>query len=252
MRPAPSILFSLAITSALASPGRGRGKGWPHRANDLTARSKAGTFTGFVDPDVPDVKQWLGVPYGAPPVGDQRFLPPKPAAYAGELSTAAYKPICMQNGGPGPGVFWEVVPEFQNRDPQAEDCLYLNIWGPMKTLGGGGSGGRRQRRQKKVPVIIWSELFFEVFGRLGSLELTFLSLWWWLPGGWRPCSVPGSRSLGAEDADAYRCYVQVSGASRSRRSPATDLASSYRLSVWGYPGARAAPVNAGLADIRLV
>ena len=193
MRPAPSILFSLAITSALASPGRGRGKGWPHRANDLTARSKAGTFTGFVDPDVPDVKQWLGVPYGAPPVGDQRFLPPKPAAYAGELSTAAYKPICMQNGGPGPGVFWEVVPEFQNRDPQAEDCLYLNIWGPMKTLGGGGSGGRRQRRQKKVPVIIWSELFFEVFGRLGSLELTFLSLWWWLPGGWRPCSVPGPR-----------------------------------------------------------
>jgi hypothetical protein len=33
---------------------------------------------------------------------------------------------------------------------------------------------------------------------------------------------------------------------------ATDLARSYRLSVWGYPGARAAPVNAGLADIRLV
>jgi hypothetical protein len=27
---------------------------------------------------------------------------------------------------------------------------------------------------------------------------------------------------------------------------------SYRLSVWGFPGARAAPVNAGLADIRLV
>lgn len=33
---------------------------------------------------------------------------------------------------------------------------------------------------------------------------------------------------------------------------ATDFDSSYRLSVWGYPGARAAPVNAGLADIRLV
>ena len=158
MRPIPSLLFSLAITSTLANPGRGRGEGWNHNNNnnDLTARSKAGSFTGFVDPDVPDVAQWLGVPYGAPPVGDQRFLPPKPAAYAGEVSTTAYKPICMQNGGPGPGVFWEVVPQFQNTDSQAEDCLYLNIWGPRKTLVGGG-GRRGQRRQKKVPVIIWSK-----------------------------------------------------------------------------------------------
>lgn len=161
MRPVSSLLFSLAITSTLAEPGRGRsrGKGWNHHGDDLTARSKEGIFTGFVDPEVPDVAQWLGVPYGAPPVGDQRFLPPKPAAYAGEVSTTSYKPICMQNGGPGPGVFWKIVvgnkvPEFQNTDPQAEDCLYLNIWGPRKTLLG---GGRRNGRQKKVPVIIWSK-----------------------------------------------------------------------------------------------
>lgn len=57
----------------------------------------------------------------------------------------------MQNGGPGAGVFWELVPEFQNTDPQSEDCLYLNIWGPRNTI------GRRPRHQKKVPVIIWSE-----------------------------------------------------------------------------------------------
>jgi hypothetical protein len=109
MRPSSPLLFSLALTSALADPGKGKGKIWNRPSNDLTARSKAGTFTGFIDPDVPNVKQWLGVPYGAPPVGDQRFLPPKPAAYAGEVSTTAYKPICMQNGGPGPGVFWESV-----------------------------------------------------------------------------------------------------------------------------------------------
>jgi len=159
MRFIPSLVFSLAITSIRANPGRGKVKSWNHNNNDLTARSKAGTFTGFIDPDVPDVKQWLGVPYGAPPVGDQRFLPPKPAAYAGEVSTTAYKPICMQNGGPGPSVFWEIVPQFQNTDPQAEDCLYLNIWGPRKTIGG---SGRRQRRQKKVPVVIWSKFVVEI------------------------------------------------------------------------------------------
>lgn len=157
MRPVSSLLISLAVTSTLADPGRGKGRGWRSHGNtnDLTARSKAGTFTGFIDPEVPDVKQWLGVPYGAPPVGDQRFLPPKPAAYAGDVATTEYKPICMQNGGPGPGVFWEIVPEFQNTDPQSEDCLYLNIWGPKKTIG----SGRKQRRQAKVPVIIWSKWF---------------------------------------------------------------------------------------------
>lgn len=155
MRPVASLLASLAITSTLADPGKG---GWKHRDTDLTARTKAGTFTGFIDPEVPDVRQWLGVPYGAPPVGNQRFLPPKPAAYAGEIATTAYKPICMQNGGPeAGGVFWKLVPEFQNTDPQAEDCLYLNIWGPKKAISGGGSG-RWRRRQKKVPVIIWSKL----------------------------------------------------------------------------------------------
>lgn len=156
MRLAQSLLASLAIASALASPGRGN---WKHHDNDndldLTARAKAGTFTGFIDPEVPDVRQWLGVPYGAPPVGDRRFLPPKPAAYAGQVEATAYKPICMQNGGPeAGGVFWKLVPEFQNTDPQSENCLYLNLWGPKNAI---GEGGRRRRRQKKVPVIIWSK-----------------------------------------------------------------------------------------------
>lgn len=153
MRSVLSFIASLAITSVLAAPSKGGGNGCN---NDLTARAKAGTFTGFIGSETPDVAQWLGVPYGAPPIGDQRFLPPKPAAYAGDMLTTSYKPICMQNGGPGSGVFWEVVPEFQNMDPQAEDCLYLNIWGPTKAIA--GSGGGWKGKQEKLPVIIWSTL----------------------------------------------------------------------------------------------
>lgn len=63
-----TLLASLAFSGAVATPRRGRGP----PGHDLTARTKAGTFTGFVDPEVPDVRQWLGVPYGAPPVGNQR------------------------------------------------------------------------------------------------------------------------------------------------------------------------------------
>jgi hypothetical protein len=161
MRSIPTLLASLAITSTLASPSIGKGRNRPHHPNPLTAHTKTGTFTGFIDPEVPDVRQWLGVPYGAPPIGDQRFLPPKPAAYAGDVAATEYKPICMQNGGPGPGVFWEVVPEFQNTDKQDEDCLFLNIWGPRGEVG----SGRRQRRKEKVPVIIWSRLMADLRDR---------------------------------------------------------------------------------------
>lgn len=134
------------------------GRNWRHKSDDLKARTHSGSFTGFIDPEVPDVTQWLGIPYSAPPTGDQRFLPPKPAAHAGDISTTEYKPICMQAGGrpadlASGGVFWALVPEFQNQDPQSEDCLYLNIWGPRKSIG----KGRRPKHQKKVPVIIWSE-----------------------------------------------------------------------------------------------
>jgi hypothetical protein len=169
MRLSLALWSSLLSVSVLADPGGdwankgddGRhfpSKNWRHRSNDLKARTHSGTFTGFVDPEVPGVNQWLGVPYGAPPTGDQRFLPPKPAAHAGDIDTMAYKPICMQNGGrpddgSSGGVFWALVPEFQNQDPQSEDCLYLNIWGPKKSIG----KGRRPKHQKKVPVIIWSE-----------------------------------------------------------------------------------------------
>ena len=170
MRLSLALWTSLLPVSVLADSGKDwnnkddddhhfPGRNWRHKSNNLKARTHIGTFTGFVDSEVPDVNQWLGIPYGAPPIGDQRFLPPKPAAHAGEMATTKYKPICMQNGGKplvpetSGTVFWALVPEFQNQDPQSEDCLYLNIWGPRKSIG----KGRRPKYQKNVPVIIWSE-----------------------------------------------------------------------------------------------
>jgi carboxylesterase type B len=118
-------------------------------SSDLTVRTSTGTFTGFVDPKVDSVNQWLGIPYGAPPVGDKRFMPPEPANYTGAHDASTYKPICFQQSAIGQGVFWELVPEFQNTDPQSEDCLYLNIWGPRKPVDAALAPA------KKVPVIIW-------------------------------------------------------------------------------------------------
>lgn len=116
----------------------------------LTVKTTSGTFTGFVQnasSSHPDVNQWLGIPYGAPPVGSLRFMPPQKAPDHGPADAKSYKPICPQNSGNKTGAFWELMPEFQNRDPESEDCLYLNIWAPRKPVGG--------KKKKKVPVIVW-------------------------------------------------------------------------------------------------
>ncbi|SPQ20686.1 6197845a-f86e-4205-9c99-9573ce3bcaac [Thermothielavioides terrestris] len=69
-------------------------------------------------------------------------MPPEKAPDHGDADAKAYKPICMQQSGNKTGVFWELIPEFQNTDPQSEDCLYLNIWAPRKP-------------KEKLPVIVW-------------------------------------------------------------------------------------------------
>lgn len=115
----------------------------------LTAHTSSGSFKGFIHPEVPDVNQWLGIPYGAPPVKDMRFMPPEPAKHSGTHDATSYKPICFQQTNVGQGVFWQLMPEFQNADPQSEDCLYLNIWGPRKPV------DSALTTTEKVPVIIW-------------------------------------------------------------------------------------------------
>lgn len=111
---------------------------------DLTAATSSGIYTGFIDSAVPNVRQWLGIRYGLAPTGSKRFMPPEAAVdnsthyYARE-----YKTVCFQNSGSHTGLFWELVPEFQNQDPQGEDCLFLNVWAPRKPV------------KEKVPVLIW-------------------------------------------------------------------------------------------------
>jgi len=109
----------------------------------LTVKTTSGTYTGLVNSTTPDVNQWLGIPYGRPPLGAGRFMPPEKAPNYGAADAKAYKPICFQNSGNKSTIYWQLLPEFQNRDPQSEDCLYLNIWAPRKPV------------EKKVPVIVW-------------------------------------------------------------------------------------------------
>ena len=96
--------------------------------------------------DSTQVMVYKGIPYAAAPVGDLRWQAPQPVpAWDGVKVCDTFGPIAWQPGNP-PGTFygdefyWEGTPE------QCEDCLYLNVWAPAKTLG---------KKKAKLPVAMW-------------------------------------------------------------------------------------------------
>jgi para-nitrobenzyl esterase len=80
-------------------------------------------------------RQFLGVPYAAPPVGDLRWRPPQEhARWHGVLDTTAFGPHCAQTAG-----------SF-GLASTSEDCLFLNVFTPR-----GFSGAFPHR----APVMVW-------------------------------------------------------------------------------------------------
>ena len=66
------------------------------------------------------VRQFLGIPYGAD-TGPRRFLPPQPVAtWSGVREATAYGLASPQGSG---------------GEPQGEDCLVLNVWAPEARAG---------------------------------------------------------------------------------------------------------------------
>lgn len=118
----------------------------------LTIETKAGKVTGFVNSTAPLVRQWLGIPYAEPPVGILRFQPPMPKKPFGHLSTQTYAPSCMQQLSNTPTAYTTFMPEFLINGGQSEDCLYVNVYAPLRPVdrdlpvfvyipGGGFTGG---------------------------------------------------------------------------------------------------------------
>ena len=70
------------------------------------------------------LKQYLGIPYAAPPVGELRWSPPQPLnPWSGVKDASVNSKICHQPKQPT---------EFYDRGPDqstmSEDCLTLNVW----------------------------------------------------------------------------------------------------------------------------
>ncbi len=86
--------------------------------------------------DANGVRNFKGIPFAAPPVGDLRWREPQPVKpWQGERSADQFGPRCMQTSRLG------AIDPLNPR--MSEDCLYLNVWTPAHAA------------NDKLPVMVW-------------------------------------------------------------------------------------------------
>ena len=107
-----------------------------HTAPAAAFAQLVGTASGKLQGGVAgDVLAFKGIPFAAPPVGDLRWRPPRPAPHwDGIRQAVSYGHDCMQKPFAGDSAPLATEP--------SEDCLVLNVW---RTAAAGA----------KLPVMVW-------------------------------------------------------------------------------------------------
>ena len=108
-----------------------------HEQQGLTIPTTSGRIHGKIDPTLPNVRQFLGVPYAAPPLGHLRFaLPQKLYQPDIQIQATELPPSCIQYQSKHKNSFGnqDVLQFFpaglNHTGPISEDCLTLSIWAP--------------------------------------------------------------------------------------------------------------------------
>jgi para-nitrobenzyl esterase len=104
-------------------------------SNPLVIKTDQGKVQGKMSADG-QTRDFLGIPFAAPPVGPLRWKPPQPAAkWKGVRASTSFGSRCMQQ---------ERYDDMVFRDPgENEDCLTLNVWTPAA------------KSKDKLPVMVW-------------------------------------------------------------------------------------------------
>ncbi|MBR6186401.1 MAG: carboxylesterase family protein [Clostridia bacterium] len=92
----------------------------------------------------PRITSYKGIPFAAPPVGENRWRAPQPCPdWEGEFEAYAFSPIPMQAPiSADPKNLYDREWHVDREIPMGEDCLTLNIWAPADA-------------RKDMPVLVW-------------------------------------------------------------------------------------------------
>jgi len=100
---------------------------------------------------------WLGIPYAAAPIGEQRWRAPEPMpAWAGERTATRTGSACLQKGSWMGGAPEKSIGKVFG----SEDCLFLNIWTPQIVPAEG------------LPVMVWIHGGGNTSGHGGSYDFS--------------------------------------------------------------------------------
>jgi para-nitrobenzyl esterase len=150
-------------------------------SDDLAIKTDRGRIQGKMSEDG-KARDFLGIPFAAPPIGPLRWKPPQPAAkWHGVRQATSFGSRCMQQTH---------YDDMQFRDPgESEDCLTLNVWTPaakpkgklpvMVWIFGGGfaGGGTSEPRQdgehltRKGVIVVSMNYRLGIFGFFATHEL---------------------------------------------------------------------------------
>lgn len=162
-------LLVLVASTAAHPPSYGPG---PARDDDLTVQTTSGSVNGKIDSAQPNVRQFLGIPFAQPPLGDLRWEAPQPLSQPdAKIDATNIGPSCIQYFNTNASsVYRNNVLEYNlqglNRTGDiSEDCLKLSVWAPTrnKDHGRGGRGKGRGRggkggkggKGKGLPVFVY-------------------------------------------------------------------------------------------------
>ena len=106
-------------------------------------RTADGLVSG-VSGKIAGVVAFKGIPFGAPPIGELRWKPPRPVTpWRGVRPGDKFGPTCIQPHQPQRTPNNRAV-DLPDSPPMSEDCLYLNVWTAAKSA------------TAKIPVIVWT------------------------------------------------------------------------------------------------
>ncbi|KAL8727818.1 MAG: hypothetical protein Q9166_005810 [cf. Caloplaca sp. 2 TL-2023] len=124
----------------------GDSQGFQH-ASCAPITVESGSLAGIHLPD--NTREFLGIPYAAPPVEDLRWRPPqRPLSWSGVRSAGRFGPSSLQFPPPATSLYFGGETEF------SEDCLYLNV-----RTGPEGTDDNNRR-----PVLVWFHMGAFLFG----------------------------------------------------------------------------------------